>query len=1089
MSHTPAIPARRVLLAASLANARAGHENAGFLSPEHGFMPAQPPRLALPPSHRAWDELAAQLPELARDLCLRAAVDALPELPAGADALPDDSLLRAAALLGILAHAYYHIEAGTPTALPTTLTHPWQTVARRLGRAGPHLSYIDLIVSNWRLLDAAAPDPRRVENMALLIPTVDTREERIFYLTQVEILERCAPVLGAVLGAQEAAARDDADALEQALALIATRLTAVAQESLAKIDPHPASPFFVDPLIWAKTVAPLAVPIFPGVQGPSGTTSPIFSLLDAFFGRSAYRSQLGQEMLQQRALYPPHWRDLLEAVGQVSVRDYVERRGLRALSGAFQAALDAYAGEYGFLGRHRLKVYGYLELAFKVGRSVTIGGFTGLFRERAWDQVDLALEDARRERAPRAEVGWRRGVVRAVTPLGPGPSAHHLTIDVGRAGLRFRPGDRCSVLPESPPTLVARTLAALRATGDERVGLNSFWQAALAAREGYAGAQALALRDLLRFGAIRPLARETVRTLYRLSGHQTARRIVEARAADLWELWDLLGLLADAGFDPRTLWRAHPGDPESISWLVPPLRPRLYSLASAPPPSGSAATVELLVGALRYTTPDGDLSRAAERQGAAAGYLGGLAPGDAVTLKTVTPPRFGLPDDPATPLVLIAGGSGIAPFRSFLQAWMAQPGAGPVYLFLSARTRDELYFAEELAGYAAQGRLELQVALTRDGDVARRRRIDDLLLDGAHAGSLAKLLRPDDERRAVCYVCGRAGFAATVQEALRAILGGGTPGAAALELLAARGRYREEVYSTYAGMLAGELRQIEASELVLHSDPDDEPWLAISGRVYDLSAFLRLHPGGAAILRAYLGMDATRAYRQVQHHVRPEVDAQLAMYVIGSLRRIDFGSAWILTVGDEGLCYTPLAEAYKRWARTLYLVVEMENALTLDATIHHGATTGADPQAGTTALKGQLLAEVHQRFTENCARGLVAPLGALWGLACGLAGPAEDTRWLRRELEALSGDVGASGKVPGGSDHAAGAIARLEALVAADMALLRALRAVLRDGLRIFETHGQATAARGGVELLAIARRTRGCYAGYLSDLGAVLRP
>lgn len=1089
MSATASIPARRVLLAAAAANVRAGHENAGFLSPEHGFMPAQPPRLALPASHQAWDELAAQLPGLARDLRLRAAVDALPELPADADALPDDALLRAAALLSILAHAYFHIEAGQPRALPPALLQPWQAVARRLGRAGPLLTYIDLIVYNWRLLDATAPDLRRVEHMALLIPTVDNREERIFYLTQVEILERCAPVLGAVIAAQEAAARDDAEALELALAQIAARLIAVAQESLAKIDPHPASPFFVNPLVWAKTVAPLAVPIFPGAQGPSGTTSPIFSLLDAFFGREAYRSQLGQEMLLQRTLYPPHWRDMLEAVSQISVRDYVERRGLRTLSGAYYAALDAYAGEYGFLGRHRLKVYGYLELAFKVGRSVTIGGFSGLFRERAWDRVDLALEDARRERAPRAEVGWRRGVVRAATPLGPGPSAHHLIIDVGQEGLRFRPGDRCAVLPENPPALVARTLAALRATGDEPVGLNSFWQAALAAREGYAGTQSLALRDLVRFGSIRPLERETVRTLYRLSGHQTARRVVEARAAAQWELWDLLELLSEAGFDPQTLWRAHPGDPESISWLVPPLRPRLYSLAAAPPPTGRTATVELLVGALRYTTPDSELSRDAERQGAAAGYLGGLAPGDAVTLKAVAPPRFGLPDDPTTPLVLIAGGTGIAPFRSFLQARAAQPGAGPVYLFLSTRTDDECYFAEELAGYVARGQLRLQVALTRAGAATPRRRIDDLLLDAEQAAPLLELLRPDNAHGAVCYVCGRAGFAATVQRALRALLGGGAPGAAALELLAARGRYREEVYSTYAGVLAGGLRQIDASELVLHSGPDDEPWLAISGRVYDLSAFLRLHPGGAAILRAYLGMDATQAYRQVQHHVRPEVDAQLAMYLIGSLRRIDFGSAWAISVGEEGLHYTPLAEAYKRWARTLYLVVEMANALALDGAIHHSATTGADPQAATTALKRRLLAEVHQRFGANCARGLVAPLGALWGLACGLGGLAEDTRWLGQELAALVGDVSEPGEVSEGGDDLAGDTARLEALLAADMALLRALRLVLRDGLCIFEAYGQATAARGGAELLAILRRARGCYAEYLGDLVATLRP
>ncbi len=45
-----------------------------------------------------------------------------------------------------------------------------------------------------------------------------------------------------------------------------------------------------------------------------------------------------------------------------------------------------------------MKVYGYLELAFKVGRSVTIGGFKGVFKDRTWDQVDGELERAREER-------------------------------------------------------------------------------------------------------------------------------------------------------------------------------------------------------------------------------------------------------------------------------------------------------------------------------------------------------------------------------------------------------------------------------------------------------------------------------------------------------------------------------------------------------------------------------------------------------------------------------------------------------------------------------------------------------------------
>ncbi len=80
----------------------------------------------------------------------------------------------------------------------------------------------------------------------------------------------------------------------EALSVIATVLAEVNTQSLKLIDPRPASATFVDPVVWAKTVAPFAVPLTPGVLGPSGTASPIINLLDAFFGRDQHTSQLGR---------------------------------------------------------------------------------------------------------------------------------------------------------------------------------------------------------------------------------------------------------------------------------------------------------------------------------------------------------------------------------------------------------------------------------------------------------------------------------------------------------------------------------------------------------------------------------------------------------------------------------------------------------------------------------------------------------------------------------------------------------------------------------------------------------------------------
>ena len=399
MSGDETTPSQRVLARASDANRHAGHENLGFLSVAHGLMPTAEPTLHLPGTHRAWDDLAGELPELYGRLAVRRAIDALPTLPADRGALADEHLLRAGALLGILAHAYWWADREPPSALPEAVATPWRTVSHRLGRPAPHLSYVDLVVYNWRLVDPARP--RQVQNMRLLLPTVGNEAEHVFYLTQAEILARCAPVIDAVVRAHGAVRADAADVLIEALETIEACLDEVIRHALPKINPARWSPTHVDPVLWAKTVAPFGVPFYPSAAGPSGTSSPIFHVLDAFFGRATYRTRLGQEMTHLNQWHPRHWRDFVDAIRQTSVRSYVEARGHPPLRVAYDDALARYAGESGFLGRHRMKVYGYLELAFKVGRTVTIGGFSGPFRTRTWMDVDTELAHAADERRAR----------------------------------------------------------------------------------------------------------------------------------------------------------------------------------------------------------------------------------------------------------------------------------------------------------------------------------------------------------------------------------------------------------------------------------------------------------------------------------------------------------------------------------------------------------------------------------------------------------------------------------------------------------------------------------------------------------------
>ncbi|NKQ33998.1 MAG: hypothetical protein HF973_00110 [Chloroflexi bacterium] len=385
-----AVPSRVALIQAVEANRRLGHENLGFLSEEHGFMPTTPPLLELPSMYKAWDDIAANMPELYRTLTLRSAFDSLPVLSVTEADLPDRYLLRASALMSIFGYAYHRVQPEPPDKLPDSIMQPWLEITRRLGRRGPVLSYIDLIIYNWKLINPLSDDPIRVENMELLVPTVDNVVERIFYLGQVEILSQLTPAVGAVVRAQEAVQNDDVEALKRELTIITDALQDTTYNSLMKIKLNPYSgPYYVDTVVWAKTVGPLAVSLEESVPGPSGIASPIFHLLDEFFGRATYSTRLGEEMTHIREWYPPHWQQFLKAVGQISVADYVVKSRSKTLKGIFQEATQAYVAETGFLGRHRLKAYGFLETAFKVGRTVTIGSFSSEFQDRAWDQVHL----------------------------------------------------------------------------------------------------------------------------------------------------------------------------------------------------------------------------------------------------------------------------------------------------------------------------------------------------------------------------------------------------------------------------------------------------------------------------------------------------------------------------------------------------------------------------------------------------------------------------------------------------------------------------------------------------------------------------
>ncbi|MBO1416579.1 bifunctional cytochrome P450/NADPH--P450 reductase [Streptomyces sp. FH025] len=253
--------------------------------------------------------------------------------------------------------------------------------------------------------------------------------------------------------------------------------------------------------------------------------------------------------------------------------------------------------------------------------------------------------------------------------------------------------------------------------------------------------------------------------------------------------------------DPRTLLdliEDHPALRGRLSWpvlleLLPPIRPRHYSISSSP--TGDAGQVDLMVSVLSAPARSG---RGTFR-GTGSGYLDRVAVGDTVLAK-VRPCREAFRIGHRAPVIMIAAGTGLAPFRGAVadrRALRADgPGLAPALLYFGcdAPEADYLHRAELEAAERA-GAVSMRPAFSerpQDG----RRFVQDRV--AAEAAEVWELL----EAGAEVYVCGDgARMAPGVRDAFRALYRERTPGADEqrardwLQGLVESGRYVEDVYA------------------------------------------------------------------------------------------------------------------------------------------------------------------------------------------------------------------------------------------------------------------------------------------------------
>ena len=217
------------------------------------------------------------------------------------------------------------------------------------------------------------------------------------------------------------------------------------------------------------------------------------------------------------------------------------------------------------------------------------------------------------------------------------------------------------------------------------------------------------------------------------------------------------------------------------------LQPRLYSISSSP--LTDPDLVSLTVSVVRYESRNGR-----PRKGVCSPFLADAATGTPVPVHVQRSPHFRPPADPATPMIMVGPGTGVAPFVGFLDERRARGHRAPNWLFFGEQHRaTDFYYEDELAAHLADGTLtRLDLAFSRDQRakvyVQDRMREHGPLLwswlqDGAHF-----------------YVCGDASrMAKDVDRALLEIAGvhgglGEGAAAAYVKQLAADKRYVRDVY-------------------------------------------------------------------------------------------------------------------------------------------------------------------------------------------------------------------------------------------------------------------------------------------------------
>lgn len=271
----------------------------------------------------------------------------------------------------------------------------------------------------------------------------------------------------------------------------------------------------------------------------------------------------------------------------------------------------------------------------------------------------------------------------------------HHEISLAGSGLRYEVGDSLGVFASNDPALVEEILGAIGASGEEAVNTPDGGSKGL--REAMLSDFIITTPSKEFLAALVAKGGDATADLAALTGDAARKKELDAY---LWGREVVDFLLAH----PQLRWSA-----EEFAKTLRKLQPRLYSIASSQKAVGEA--VHLTIATVRYE------SFGRQRSGVASTFLADrTAGGVTVPVFVHTAKHFRLPEDPATPVIMVGPGTGVAPFRAYLQERKALGGGGKNWLFFGEQRREsDFLYGDELGALQTEGVLtRLDLAFSRD---------------------------------------------------------------------------------------------------------------------------------------------------------------------------------------------------------------------------------------------------------------------------------------------------------------------------------------------------------------------------------------